>query len=90
MFPFSSFPTLHPSQLVGINWLMQLYRQNVGGAIMADEMGLGKTAQVRPAKPATMLGLQGGGTMLTWRWPGACRLMSHLQSFAFAVVYNES
>ncbi|MEW5304870.1 MAG: hypothetical protein WDW36_007450 [Sanguina aurantia] len=32
-------------QLVGINWLMQLYRQNVGGAIMADEMGLGKTAQ---------------------------------------------
>ncbi|RMZ56744.1 hypothetical protein APUTEX25_002833, partial [Auxenochlorella protothecoides] len=37
---------LKPYQLVGINFLMLLYRQRIGGAILADEMGLGKTAQV--------------------------------------------
>ncbi|WIA09411.1 hypothetical protein OEZ85_008816 [Tetradesmus obliquus] len=36
---------LKPYQLVGINFLLLLYRQQVGGAILADEMGLGKTAQ---------------------------------------------
>ncbi|KIZ02719.1 SNF2 family DNA-dependent ATPase, partial [Monoraphidium neglectum] len=36
---------LKPYQLVGINFLLLLYRQKVGGAILADEMGLGKTAQ---------------------------------------------
>jgi SWI/SNF-related matrix-associated actin-dependent regulator 1 of chromatin subfamily A len=36
---------LKPYQLVGINFLLLLYRQRVGGAILADEMGLGKTAQ---------------------------------------------
>lgn len=32
-------------QLVGVNFLLLLYRQNVGGGILADEMGLGKTVQ---------------------------------------------
>lgn len=36
---------LKPYQLVGVNFLMLLYRKNVGGAILADEMGLGKTIQ---------------------------------------------
>ncbi|KAG2446661.1 hypothetical protein HYH02_008231 [Chlamydomonas schloesseri] len=36
---------LKPYQLVGINYLLQLASQEVGGAILADEMGLGKTAQ---------------------------------------------
>ncbi len=33
-------------QMIGINFLMLLYRTQVGGAILADEMGLGKTCQV--------------------------------------------
>ncbi|KRY77140.1 SWI/SNF-related matrix-associated actin-dependent regulator of chromatin subfamily A containing DEAD/H box 1B [Trichinella pseudospiralis] len=36
---------LKPYQLVGLNWLSLIYRQNLGG-ILADEMGLGKTIQV--------------------------------------------
>ncbi|RUS30475.1 P-loop containing nucleoside triphosphate hydrolase protein, partial [Jimgerdemannia flammicorona] len=32
-------------QILGINWLLLLYRKGVSG-ILADEMGLGKTAQV--------------------------------------------
>lgn len=32
-------------QLLGISWLVLLYKKNLGG-ILADEMGLGKTAQV--------------------------------------------
>lgn len=32
-------------QLLGINWLLMLYRKGISG-ILADEMGLGKTAQV--------------------------------------------
>ncbi|KAK9117982.1 hypothetical protein Scep_016075 [Stephania cephalantha] len=38
-------PTLKPYQLVGVNFLLLLYRKNVAGAILADEMGLGKTVQ---------------------------------------------
>ncbi|PKA52131.1 ATP-dependent DNA helicase DDM1 [Apostasia shenzhenica] len=38
-------PTLKPYQLVGVNFLLLLYRKNIGGAILADEMGLGKTVQ---------------------------------------------
>jgi len=30
--------------MIGLNWLLLMYRQNVDG-ILADEMGLGKTAQ---------------------------------------------
>ncbi|KAI3428839.1 hypothetical protein D9Q98_007656 [Chlorella vulgaris] len=37
---------LKPYQVVGINFLMLLYRSKVSGAILADEMGLGKTAQL--------------------------------------------
>jgi hypothetical protein len=37
---------LKPYQLVGINFLLLLYRSKVSGAILADEMGLGKTAQL--------------------------------------------
>ncbi len=33
-------------QMIGINFLMLLYRTQVGGAILADEMGLGKTCQI--------------------------------------------
>ncbi|XP_042007722.1 protein CHROMATIN REMODELING 19 isoform X1 [Salvia splendens] len=38
-------PTLKPYQLIGVNFLMLLYRKKIGGAILADEMGLGKTVQ---------------------------------------------
>ncbi|KAJ4973409.1 hypothetical protein NE237_006583 [Protea cynaroides] len=38
-------PVLKPYQLVGVNFLLLLYRKNIGGAILADEMGLGKTIQ---------------------------------------------
>jgi len=37
---------LKPYQIVGVNFLMLLYRTRIGGAILADEMGLGKTAQL--------------------------------------------
>ncbi|XP_075089167.1 protein CHROMATIN REMODELING 19 [Nicotiana tabacum] len=36
---------LKPYQLVGVNFLLLLYRKKIGGAILADEMGLGKTIQ---------------------------------------------
>jgi SWI/SNF-related matrix-associated actin-dependent regulator 1 of chromatin subfamily A len=36
---------LKPYQLVGVNFMLLLHRQHVGGAILADEMGLGKTVQ---------------------------------------------
>jgi SWI/SNF-related matrix-associated actin-dependent regulator 1 of chromatin subfamily A len=38
-------PMLKPYQLIGVNFLLLLRRQNIGGAICADEMGLGKTVQ---------------------------------------------
>ncbi|PSC69740.1 CHROMATIN REMODELING 19 [Micractinium conductrix] len=37
---------LKPYQLIGVNFLLLLYRSKVSGAILADEMGLGKTAQL--------------------------------------------
>lgn len=37
--------TLKNYQMIGINWLLMLYRKKISG-ILADEMGLGKTAQV--------------------------------------------
>ncbi|KAI8144965.1 SNF2 family N-terminal domain-containing protein [Fennellomyces sp. T-0311] len=37
--------TLKNYQILGINWLLMLYRKGISG-ILADEMGLGKTAQV--------------------------------------------
>jgi len=36
--------TLSGYQLIGLNWLMLMHRQNING-ILADEMGLGKTIQ---------------------------------------------
>ncbi|GAB2282463.1 Protein CHROMATIN REMODELING 19 [Dionaea muscipula] len=38
-------PLLKPYQLVGVNFLLLLYKKKIGGAILADEMGLGKTIQ---------------------------------------------
>ncbi|KAE8716655.1 Protein CHROMATIN REMODELING 19 [Hibiscus syriacus] len=38
-------PILKPYQLVGVNFLLLLHQQGIGGAILADEMGLGKTIQ---------------------------------------------
>ncbi|KAL4186316.1 hypothetical protein AMTRI_Chr09g33250 [Amborella trichopoda] len=38
-------PILKPYQIVGVNFLLLLYRKKIGGAILADEMGLGKTIQ---------------------------------------------
>ncbi|PIN17899.1 SNF2 family DNA-dependent ATPase [Handroanthus impetiginosus] len=38
-------PMLKPYQLIGVNFLLLLYRKKIGGAILADEMGLGKTVQ---------------------------------------------
>ncbi|KAI9364554.1 SNF2 family N-terminal domain-containing protein [Pilaira anomala] len=37
--------TLKDYQILGVNWMLLLYRKNISG-ILADEMGLGKTAQV--------------------------------------------
>lgn len=37
--------TLKSYQLIGVNWMLLLYRKGISG-ILADEMGLGKTAQV--------------------------------------------
>lgn len=37
--------TLKSYQIIGVNWLLMLYRKGISG-ILADEMGLGKTAQV--------------------------------------------
>lgn len=34
--------TLKSYQLIGLNWLVSLYNNNLNG-ILADEMGLGKT-----------------------------------------------
>ena len=36
---------LHAYQLEGLNWLINLYENNLNG-ILADDMGLGKTIQV--------------------------------------------
>ncbi|KAL5721619.1 DNA helicase [Ranunculus cassubicifolius] len=38
-------PILKPYQLVGVNFLLFMYRKSIAGAILADEMGLGKTIQ---------------------------------------------
>ncbi|KFK33420.1 hypothetical protein AALP_AA5G010400 [Arabis alpina] len=38
-------PILKPYQLVGVNFLLLLYKKGIEGAILADEMGLGKTIQ---------------------------------------------
>jgi SNF2 family DNA or RNA helicase len=40
--------TLHPHQLVGLNWMLAKWRDNKS-SILADEMGLGKTIQVSPS-----------------------------------------
>lgn len=37
---------LREYQLVGLQWMVSLYNNNLNG-ILADEMGLGKTVQVR-------------------------------------------
>ncbi|XP_024037948.1 protein CHROMATIN REMODELING 19 isoform X3 [Citrus clementina] len=42
-------PVLKPYQLVGVNFLLLLYRKGIAGAILADEMGLGKTIQYHGA-----------------------------------------
>ncbi|PSN72079.1 hypothetical protein BS50DRAFT_569641 [Corynespora cassiicola Philippines] len=42
--PGDIYPALFGYQKTGVEWLWQLYQQNVGG-IVADEMGLGKTIQ---------------------------------------------
>ncbi|KAL1807612.1 hypothetical protein DCAR_0726990 [Daucus carota subsp. sativus] len=38
-------PILKPYQIVGVNFLLFMYRKRIAGAILADEMGLGKTIQ---------------------------------------------
>ncbi|MCJ1442365.1 MAG: hypothetical protein MMC23_002859 [Stictis urceolatum] len=43
--PGDIFPSLFDYQKTGVQWLWELYSQNVGG-IVGDEMGLGKTIQV--------------------------------------------
>ncbi|KAL6706626.1 DNA repair protein rhp26 [Coniothyrium glycines] len=42
--PGDIFPALYDYQKTGVQWLWELYSQNVGG-IVGDEMGLGKTIQ---------------------------------------------
>lgn len=43
--PGDIYPALFPYQKTGVQWLWELYSQQVGG-IIGDEMGLGKTVQV--------------------------------------------
>lgn len=43
--PGDIFPSLFDYQKTGVQWLAELYEQQVGG-IVGDEMGLGKTIQV--------------------------------------------
>ncbi|KAF5021554.1 hypothetical protein F66182_6411 [Fusarium sp. NRRL 66182] len=43
--PGDIHPSLFGYQKTGVQWLAELYRQNVGG-IVGDEMGLGKTVQL--------------------------------------------
>ncbi|KAI9792252.1 MAG: hypothetical protein M1835_007970 [Candelina submexicana] len=43
--PGDIYPSLFDYQKTGVQWLWELYTQNVGG-IIGDEMGLGKTIQV--------------------------------------------
>ncbi|KAF1959734.1 hypothetical protein CC80DRAFT_514206 [Byssothecium circinans] len=42
--PGDIYPALFNYQQTGVEWLWELYKQNVGG-ILGDEMGLGKTIQ---------------------------------------------
>ncbi|KAH6616742.1 DNA repair protein-like protein Rhp26/Rad26 [Boeremia exigua] len=42
--PGDIYPALFPYQKTGVQWLWELFQQNVGG-IIGDEMGLGKTIQ---------------------------------------------
>lgn len=42
--PGDIYPALFDYQKIGVQWLWELYSQNVGG-IVGDEMGLGKTIQ---------------------------------------------
>jgi len=37
---------LYPHQIIGINWMYNLYKNGLKGGILADDMGLGKTIQV--------------------------------------------
>lgn len=43
--PKSVVVSLHPHQLIGVEWMITLYQNGLNG-ILADEMGLGKTIQV--------------------------------------------
>lgn len=43
--PGDIYPSLFDYQKTGVQWLAELYEQNVGG-IVGDEMGLGKTIQI--------------------------------------------
>ncbi|PRT55366.1 Lymphocyte-specific helicase [Wickerhamiella sorbophila] len=43
--PKSIVVSLHPHQLIGVEWMITLYQNGLNG-ILADEMGLGKTIQV--------------------------------------------
>ncbi|CEI66450.1 DNA repair and recombination protein RAD26 [Fusarium venenatum] len=43
--PGDIYPSLFGYQKTGVQWLAELYKQNVGG-IIGDEMGLGKTVQL--------------------------------------------
>ncbi|PTB54349.1 hypothetical protein M431DRAFT_509347 [Trichoderma harzianum CBS 226.95] len=43
--PGDVYPSLFGYQKTGVQWLAELYKQNVGG-IIGDEMGLGKTVQL--------------------------------------------
>ena len=59
--PIAAFVgTLKPFQALGVEWIVQRLRQNMG-AILADEMGVGKTVQAI----ATMLRLRQEGVLVT-------------------------
>lgn len=55
-------PSLLPHQRMGVEWLLKLYYNGLGG-ILADEMGLGKTVQIASLFE-TLLRLRSFGTHL--------------------------
>jgi len=50
--PGDIYPSLFDYQKTGVQWLAELYAQEVGG-IVSDEMGLGKTGMLHSAKMPT-------------------------------------
>lgn len=102
--PGDVYPSLFDYQKTGVQWLHELYTQQVGG-IVGDEMGLGKTIQIiaflaglhhskqlhKPVIvvcPATVM-KQWVNEFHTW-WPGLRVIILHSSGSGMLNVANES